>query len=180
MYRWIIILILLMLAIGTGVFLWVTDHGGKSDEVIACERLEFLFVAQHNFRENDYYHIGRKTFAKCVAHLYKIDGGESPDLIEAQDLAAFGDDLRGTNARPVAGYTYIDASTGSNSKPLQAGDELVTEFRYFACPETYVTEGGSRYSFMIDQKGVIYRKDLRGDVLQNITKNLNDWELLER
>ena len=96
-----------------------------------------------------------------------ISADRKPQLIDRASALAFGPDGNGhpeTQAVPKAGYLFAD---------LTPPDVQGKSYAYCAYPAEYDKTG--RQTFIIDQKGSVYGRDLGGKRVDAFPEDLSGW-----
>ena len=159
-----------------GALAWVlmvpSGHGPISfNEITAVTRLRGLGTAQGNFKRNDYYGMGKETYARHARHLFEFrtSGGETqrPHLIDKGLHDAFGKGV------PVAAYLYRDIAPTASLDPLTADDEPIKGYAYCAYPAEYDRTG--RQTFVMDLGGTVYGRDMGGKPVDTFPEDLEGW-----
>ncbi len=154
--------------VGLALFAGCSDDR-LSDHVIsqAIMHLRRLATAQSKFKRTDWYGTGRGTYARRARHLYQC-ADRSPKYIDKELYQAFGPDGKGrieTGAVPKYGYLFVDLTP--------AADGPVKHYTYCAYPAEYGKTG--RQTFVINQEGSVYGRDLGGKRVDAFPEDLSRW-----
>lgn len=135
-------------------------RGGQAHEAMACARLRQLQAAQENWRQTDPDQNGVNDYAVAsVWELYGHKDAQGAELNYIDPMFANADFGKlGAEAVPVDGYFYavVEMDESGSAYREQAG----SKYGMCAWPAAYGSTG--RMTYLVNQDGVIYSKDMGG------------------